>query len=306
MILGIKVGLQKQSFLDITQTNAPFAEVWFNVSQMDDYTELFDTLKARRMQVGLHYWGALEDGTWTNIAYPDTELINRSVSMMQTAIDTASRHGFQYVNIHPGCAARVGIDFDRHRMDLRSAPVPWDQSIPIFLENAKKLNDYACERNVVFTVETLPSRVVKGWYDTAARANPAMIMNVYELPIEALEQAAADGLWIANDFCHTAAIPSSDPSALWQYLKSKTIALAPQTRLIHLGFVTAPFNGTDIHNMLDPTVLNSDSAMPNKLQMIELLRLFQNRDDIWILTEPKDRHVENYFLAKKILEEALR
>ena len=47
MTLGIKIGLQKQSFLDLTQTQAPFAEVWFNVSQTDEYTALFDKLKER-------------------------------------------------------------------------------------------------------------------------------------------------------------------------------------------------------------------------------------------------------------------
>ncbi|MBI5620330.1 hypothetical protein HY949_00950 [Candidatus Gottesmanbacteria bacterium] len=305
MILGIKVGLQKQSFLDITQTNAPFAEVWFNISQADDYTELFDVLKSRRMQVGLHYWGALEDGTWTNIAYPDTALIKRSVSMMQLAIDIAASHGFQYVNIHPGCAARVGIDFHRHQMDLRSSLIPLEQSIPLFVENARSLHTYAQKRGVVFTVETLPSRVVKGWHDDAARKNPAMIMNVHELPIAALEAAFAAGLWIANDFCHTAAIPSDNLNDLWKHLKTKTVMLAPRTRLIHLGFVTPPFNGTDIHNMLDPKLLDCDDAMPNKQQMLELLGVFKNRKDVWILTEPKDGHAENYLLAQNILAEAL-
>ena len=209
------------------------------------------------------------------------------------------------MNIHPGCAARVGIDFEKTRMDLRSAPIPFEQSIPLFIENALELHNYARARGVIFTVETLPSRVVKGWYDHEARVNPTMIMNVYELPIEALEAASAVGLWIANDFGHTAAIPSNNLIDLWKHLKAKTITLAPQTRLIHLGFVTPPFNGTDIHNMLDPKLLDSDDAMPNKKQMIELLKIFKNRDDVWILTEPNGGHTENYFLAQKILVEAL-
>ena len=79
-------------------------------------------------------------------------------------------------------------------MDLRSAPIPFEQSIPLFIENALELHNYARARGVIFTVETLPSRVVKGWYDHEARVNPTMIMNVYELPIEALEAASAVGL----------------------------------------------------------------------------------------------------------------
>ncbi len=39
MILGIKVGPRKQSFLDLELTRAPFAEVWFNINRADEYNE---------------------------------------------------------------------------------------------------------------------------------------------------------------------------------------------------------------------------------------------------------------------------
>lgn len=306
MTLGIKVGPHKQSFLDLAFTRAPFAEVWFNINRADDYNELFDELKRRKMQVGLHFWGALEDGTWTNIAYPDTNLIRESVSMIKKTIDIATSHGFDYVNIHPGCAARVGIDFDANRMDLRSAPIPLEQAIPLFVENALTLHRYAQERDIVFTVETVPSRVVIDWYDDVARNDPDKIMNVYELPIEAIEAAAKAGLWVANDFGHTAAIAADDRQTIVQHLREKTLQLATRTRLIHLGFLIPPFNGTDFHNVLDNPLLETNQSVPNKIQMLELLKLFQSRDDIWILTEPNSRHTENYFLAQKILEEALQ
>ncbi|MBI3955769.1 hypothetical protein HY339_00780 [Candidatus Gottesmanbacteria bacterium] len=305
MTLGIKVGPQKQSFLDLEQTRAPFAEVWFNISRADDYTELFDELKRRRMQVGLHFWGALPDGTWTNIAYPDPDLVNQSLSMMKKTIDIAAHHDFQYVNVHPGCAARVSIDFDANRMDLRSAPIPFDQAIPLFVENAQVLDEYAQDHGIVFTIETVPSRVVMGWYDHAARNDPDKITNVYELPVEAIEAAAKAGLWVANDFGHTAAIAANNQQTVWHHLLGKTQRLAKQTRLIHMGFVTPPYNGTDFHNTLDHPLFDTNQAVPNKKQMIELLRLFTGRDDVWILTEPNRYHTENYFLAQNILAEAL-
>ncbi|MBI3342816.1 hypothetical protein HY087_00505 [Candidatus Gottesmanbacteria bacterium] len=305
MTLGIKVGPHKQSFLDLTQTNAPFAEVWFDIARAHEYTELFDELKRRNMHVGLHYWGALADGTWTNIAYPDANLVTQSVSMMKKTIDVAAHHDFQYVNIHPGCAARVSIDFNANRMELRSAPIPFKQAIPLFVENARTLQDYAQERGIVFTVETVPSRTVDGWYDEVARSDPEKIIHVYELPVEAVVAAANAGLWVANDFGHTAAIAANSQQTLWHYLRAKTKLLAKQTRLIHMGFVTPPYNGTDFHNFLDNPLLDSSKAVPNKKQMIELLRLFTGRDDIWILTEPNGRHAQNYFLAQKILTEAL-
>lgn len=306
MTLGIKVGPQRQSFIDLEQTNAPFAEVWFNISKVDDYSALFDELKRRKMQIGLHFWGALADGTWTNIAYPDRHLINESLTLMKQTVDIAERHAFQYVNIHPGCAARVGIDFEGNSQDLRSDPVPFEQSIPIFVENARVLHDYAKTRGVVFTVETVPSRVVNGWYDDAARQDPNNIINVYELPVDAIVAAARAGLWVANDFSHTAAITKNNRGVLWRYLREKTLALAGRTRLVHLGFLTPPFNGTDFHNALDNPLLDTDQTVPNKKEMIELLRLFRGRDDIWLLTEPNGRHIENYFLAQKILTEALQ
>lgn len=306
MTLGIKVGPQKQSFLDLDQTNAPFAEVWFDVNRADDYTELFVELKRRKMQVGLHFWGALPDGTWTNIAYPDAMLIKESLSMMKKTIDIAAQNGFQYVNIHPGCAARVGIDFDSTRMDLRSDPIPFKQVIPLFLDNARSLHEYAQASGVVFTVETVPSRVVIGWYDDSARHDPDKIMNVYELPVSAIESAAKAGVWVANDFNHTAAIPADDPAYLWRHLREKTRRLRKQTRLIHMGFLTPPFNGTDFHNTLDHPLFDTSQVVPNKKQMIKLLRLFTDRDDVWILTEPNGRHTENYFLAQKILAEAFQ
>lgn len=304
MTLGIKVGPQRQSFIDLEQTNAPFAEVWFNVSRADDYSELFDELKRRKMQVGLHFWGALADGTWTNLAYPDTALINESLAMIQKTIDIAAQNVFQYVNIHPGCAARVGIDFDATRMELQSAPIPFEQATPLFVENARKLHRYSQDRGIVFTVETVPSRVVVGWYDDAARNDPEKIMNVYELPVESVEAAAHAGLWVANDFGHTAAITSDDPGKIWQHLREKTRTMAAQTRLIHLGFLTPPFNGTDFHNTLNNPLLDTNQAIPNKKQMPELLKLFKNRDDVWILTEPNGHHAENFFLAQNILGEA--
>jgi len=39
--------------------------------------------------------------------------------------------------------------------------------------------------------------------------------------------------------------------------------------------------------------------------MIELLKLFRGRHDVWILTEPNDRHAQNYVLAQHILTQAL-
>ncbi|OGG11469.1 hypothetical protein A2Z00_02895 [Candidatus Gottesmanbacteria bacterium RBG_13_45_10] len=302
MKLGIKVNADKASIDRLNETNPAHAEVWFNVNEAKSYTELFDELKLRNMDVGLHFWGTLEGSISPNIAYPDDDLIQKSMDLMRQSIDIAAVNHFQYVNIHPGAQTKSKVNYSQERYDVISAPVDIDKSIPLFLENAKQLSSYAQEKNVVFTVETVPARITQGWYDAQARLQPK---NMYELPVSAIVQAASQGLTVANDFCHTAAnVRADNPNEVWEFLLATTKTLVPKTRVIHLGFVVPPYNGTDLHDSLDNPVLDTDFAVPNKRHMIDLLELFQNRDDIWILVEPKSDHVENYFLAREILQKA--
>lgn len=304
MTLGIKVGPNKQSFVDLAQTNAPFAEVWFNIARADEYTELFDELKRRKAQVGLHFWGVLDGGISAGFGYLDQSILKDSADLVKKTIDIAAANKFQYVNIHPGNRAIVKMDLDRMDYPYVSDPIPLPQAQDIFLKEVTDLHQYAKDRSVVLTVETVSRLVVKtNWYNPASRLKP---LDIYQLPVASIQAAGDHGIAVANDFVHTATDPISDnPQDIWKFLYSTTQTLAPATRLIHLGFLVPPYNGTDNHDSLDNPVLDTDQALPNKRQMIELLKLFQNRDDVWILVEPNGRHGENYFLAQKILDEAL-
>lgn len=305
MILGIKVGPDKQSFLDIAQANAPFAEVWFNINRADDYNDLFSELKRRRMQVGLHFWGILNDGICAGFGYPDKPILNQSAILVKKTIDIAARNAFQYVNIHPGSRAIVKMDLDRMDYPYVSGPIPLPQAQDIFLSEVSKLHTYAHNRGVILTVETVSRLVVKtDWYAPLSRQKP---LDIYQLPVASIQAAGDRGIAVANDFVHTATDPVSDnPQDIWKFLYDATQMLAPVTRLIHLGFLVPPYNGTDFHDHLDNPLFQTNQAIPNKHQMIDLLKFFQNRDDVWILVEPNGRHVENYFLAQKILAEAMK
>lgn len=305
MTLGIKVGPNKQSFVDLAQTNAPFAEVWFNIARVDEYNELFDDLKRRKMQVGLHFWGVLDGGISAGFGYPDQSILKDSADLVKKTIDIAAANKFQYVNIHPGNRAIVKMDLDRMDYPYVSDPIPLLQAQTIFLDQVTKLNQYAKDCGVVLTVETVSRLLPKSdWYNPESRLKP---LDIYQLPVASVQAAGNHGVTIANDFVHTATNPISDnPQDIWEFLYSTTQRLAPATRLIHLGFLVPPYNGTDNHDSLDNPALNTDQALPNKRQIIELLKLFQNRDDVWILVEPNGRHAENYFLAQKILLEALQ
>ena len=300
MILGIKVGPQPQSFLDLETANPPFAEVWFNIEKKDEvYPELFAEMKKRSMQVGLHFWGRTTDGTWTNICHSDTELVHESMSLITETIDIAARNGFAYVNIHPSNRAKCRINFETHIIEPFTEPLPEDLSENIFIEHATKLHEYATARGVVLTVETAPPKETRDWTNPAGRG---AAYDIYTLDNRMLMTLAQKGIAIANDFGHTVcSLTTNDRPSIMTYLTAMTRDLAPMTRLIHLGYVVPPYSGCDFHDHLDNPIFDTTAAIPNKQEMKQLLTQFKNRTDVWVLVEPNGRHPENYQFAKDLL-----
>jgi Xylose isomerase-like TIM barrel len=302
MKLGIKVGPQKESYERIARSDAEFVEIWYNANTPEAYTELFDELKRRNTPAGLHFWAALPDKTLTNLAYPDKHLINETIRLIQATIDTAAHINAPYVNIHPGGQCKTVVDFATNSYISISDPAPFEASKQLFLEHVHALHDYANQRGVILTVETVPLHEMNDWYNPASRNHP---IETGLLPASVLLEAAANGTWIANDFCHTAAHVISDtPEPVWSYLKDVSTKLAPYTRLIHVGFVVPPYTGTDFHDAFNNLLFETNLAIPNKSQTIELLKLFNHRDDVYVLAEPIHNHVENYLFLKKLLQEA--
>lgn len=302
MKLGIKVNADAHSFDRLRGADPDLAEVWFNANEPDRYTDLFDELRRRGCEVGLHFWGTVSGTVLPNISYPDATIIDASMTLIKHTIDIASNRGFQYVNIHPGSSALLTVDFKKERYDILKPAADLDDAIERFLTNVSELQDYAQKKDIVFTVETVPLRITDGWYTADARSHPKQ---VHELPIAAIVRAASAGIAVANDFCHTAAsIITEDASSVWRFVHGMTTLLAPMTRLIHIGFVMPPFNGTDNHDQLDNPILDTSNAVPNTHQLIELLKIFSDRSDVWILAEPNNQHVKNYLLVKKLLERA--
>lgn len=251
------------------------------------------------MQVGLHFWGQVADGTWTNICHDDTALVCESMALMKETIDIAARNSFQYVNIHPSNRAKCRIDFEKHSIQAYTDPLPEALCERIFTENALVLHEYAKQKNVVFIIETAPHREVDDWTDTKHRNRTH---EIFTLDTRVLIELAKQGVWIANDFGHTGcAVISDDRRAVCDYLFTTTNTLAPQTRLIHLGFIVPPYSGTDFHDQLYNPIFDTDAAVPNKQEIKQLLQLFSKRNDIWILAEPNGNHPQNYELAKELI-----
>ena len=304
MKLGIKVGPQKQSIDDLDHTNAPFAEVWFQIDKKDDYNELFSYLTNKRIDTGLHFWGLTHRGFMPSLAHDDPLLIKESVALIRQTIDVASEHHFSYVNIHPGTRTKVVMDFEKETFTPKSDPTSVARGQTLFLEHVLELSSYAKTKNVVLTVETVNINVTNHWRADAAasRLHP---FSLHELPIETLLLAGTQGVALANDFGHTASTIISDSAQeVWSHLKTKTKELFPYTRLLHIGFIMSPYNGTDFHDHLDNPIFETSEAVPNKNQMIELLKLFKNQSDVWALAEPNGQHSKNYFIAQKILTKA--
>lgn len=303
MKLGIKVGPRQNSITDLKETHAPFAEVWFRIDKQDDYTELFSYLIQQKIDTGLHFWGLTHDGLVPGIAYDDPRYIHESIDLFKQTIDIAAKNGFSYVNIHPGFQTRVACEYTNlifSRVD--DCVTPYEQAARIFLEHVDLLDTYAKQNHVLLTVETTPLMVQSG--SLHDKTNRASVDDFKEfsylgLPVETLQFA------IANDFGHTAAnCISQTPEPVWDFLLQKTIALAPQTKLLHIGYIVPPFNGTDFHDQMDNPIFETNRSVPNKNQILELLKLFKHRDDVRGLVEPDGQHPKNYFLTQKLLANA--
>jgi hypothetical protein len=303
MKLGIKVGPNPSSFHDLDITNPDMCEVWFDVNRKDEYADLFTKLKTMHIDVGLHFWGVLPDETWANIAYPDKTLNDASYALIEKTIDIAASHGFKYVNIHPGQRARISLNLSTYTFIVLAPPVDERIATENFLTHATRLSEQARNLGVTLTVETVPARVKNNHRRDANTYTD--VMDVYELGLYAIRQTAHAGIAIANDFCHTAAsFIDADRTHVWRNVLQTTTDLAAQTRLLHLGFLIPPYNGTDFHGDLDHPAFGTSEAIPNASEFITMLKLFANRPDVWALVEPETDHIKNYLLAKNYIETA--
>jgi sugar phosphate isomerase/epimerase len=302
MKLGIKVAPGNAWKRNVEVTRPQMVEIWYNAGKPADYDQMFAYLSARDIDIGLHYWGAIPNNILTNISYPDPSVTKPSLELMYATIDVAAAHRCVYVNVHPDLYSLLHVNFDTMDIRVASKPANPNTAKKLFTKHITDLSRYAKSRGVILTVETVPMRDTPTWRPDRNRHE---VIDTHQMQIDLLTDLARRGVAIANDTGHTACnLISNNREAIWRFLYTMTRTLAPVTRLIHLGFIVPPYNGVDFHDSLNNPVLNSDDAIPNKTEMIKLLKIFANRDDVYILVEPKTDHVKNYFLARGILESA--
>lgn len=297
MIAGIKIGLEDYKE-KIPLTRAKFAEVYFRFDKSELYPDLFLTLKQKGLAAGLHYWGTVRNNFLYNLAHPNKEIRQETLAQIKQTIEIACCYKLKYVNVHPGNYRLVKINLNQHTFEDGGYAVDKKIGWEILLENIKILHRYALERNVLFLVETVPKYYSPVWYSLRSRLKP---LDLADPDVKTLIDIANKGFFVANDLGHTLANEVSDNrSYLFKKLKERTVLLAKQTKLIHINTVNPPFNGTDTHN----GILESDfqaGVLPTKSQLKEILSLFKNRNDVFLIPEPLEKHEENFLVLQEII-----
>jgi len=249
-------------------------------------------LRAKNIPFGLHYWHVLENGIEPNLAYERDRIAEKTEASMRETIDIAQEVGATYVNIHPGAYSLRELNLDKqYTRTFHDKTISVEEGNLSVEERSKRLNKYAISKNILFLLETLPRNEVARWLGSG-REN---VKSGNSVTLDVLEKLGIDGLFLNNDFGHTVAqCLSETPTEIYQYLLDWTKKLAPFTKLLHINTVRPPFNGTDSHN----GVLEEDftlNVVPNRAQLIELLRLFKDREDVWIIPEPEtEKMVDNF------------
>lgn len=283
----------------VLEDGAKLAEMWFRIDKAHEYADKFAWLAQQKVSVGLHHWGIIEGSYKTNLASVNELIRKATIQQVKDTIDVGARIDCVYVNVHCGAQGTEKIAFDPYRQEL--LPIDFSDTTMaerLLMESAKEIFEYAQQRSVVLTIETLP----KLEQTDHTRAHTHDAKNIHHRILLKLKSI---GGYIANDIVHTGTQLFKDSVQLdqsWQELLAFTQEAADITRLLHINTVTEPFDGTDSHNGM----LAEDfaaGAWPSLEQIKELLRLFKDRDDVFVIPEPRDNMQKNYRALVNLCQE---
>ncbi len=304
MKLGIKTGLKNNWKNDIQTVQPDFCELWFNSTKIKEYVPMLDYLKRNNIGIGLHFWGSLPDGTLTNIAYPDSDVLAQSKNLIKKTIDIGSRYNTLYINLHPTGTVITKVDFDKELFKPYSQKIALNTSLTILEQSLSELTDYAFQKGTILTIESTPKMALgQNWHGKESRLNP---VNIGEFTVSEVEPLFKQftNLYFANDFGHSSAnFIDKDRNVIVRELFNIARRLVNITRLLHISYIVPPYNGTDYHGCLYNEEFNTDAAIPNYMEMLELLKLFVNREDVYALVEPESDHVGNFYTLKKLVDQ---
>ncbi len=304
MKLGIKIGLRSNWKNDILKTRPEFCEIWYDSRKFDAYEDLFLFLKKEHIPSGLHFWGATADNTLCNLAYPDTEILQTSRKFSKKTLEIAASHNALYVNFHPCGRLLSRVDFEKEEFTPYTKEIKASESIKILTESFTELASLSHALGVTLTIESTPRRALGNpWSGKLGRYKP---VSIGEFLVEEFEPLITqiDELYFANDFGHTCGnVITDDKHIVLEMLVNIARRLAYKTKLLHVGYIIPPYNGTDFHGCLYNDEFTTSTAVPNRDEMKDLLKIFLKRDDVLALVEPEKDHIGNYATLKQLVSE---
>lgn len=296
---GIKIGPEISWKEKLESTQAKYCEVWYRVDWESKYDDMFVYLKKNQIRTGLHYWAMIDNTYMPNLAYPEPSIWKPTLETMMQNIDVAAKHAFEYVNIHIGNFALVAHDLDKHAIScVQDSEVEPGVATKTFEEHAQTLHAYAEKNRVELIVENIPP------YNSKLEGHHEEVVPAFALDSHVLEDIAKRvGLHTNLDLGHVMAeAPAQTSEGLSSYLFERAKALQPYTALIHANTNIPPFTGTDSHDGITDDDF-ARNVIPTKNQFIALLKLFTTQNDVWVVNEPKNQHIENYHALVAILHQ---
>jgi len=302
---GIKVGptdgiqILKQSGSSRAQRGAKYCEIYHRLDWQKKYLPLFEFLNKNKINFGLHFWAMVDEKYFPNLLSSDNNIAQQTFQLIKKTIDIASKFNAYYVNFHPESYNDAFLDLDNQKIKVIKKNFNKEQQFENLVKYLKKINQYAKKKQIVPFIETVPKfmptdfkKIKKG------RLNPQKAIG---LETEGYLKLSKMGFPICLDFGHTMGqLITGDREKLFNYLYNTAKKLKKSIGLIHVTTNAPPFNGTDSHN----GVLEKDfqqGVVPNKKQLIKLLKLFKDKN-VWLIPEPpKGEMLQNHYALKKIV-----
>lgn len=277
-------------------------EVWFRVDKHKEYAKYLQWLKKHDITIGLHHWAVCKNNIKNNLSTHHPEVRNETIAQMKKSIDIGSEYGCVYVNIHPGARYLEKVTLSPWASVLLPEKEPTEQTEAdrLMTEAAVELNKYAQSKGITFIVETLCGA------ECVVGGNRNNVYKPGNSSLELMKNLVANNINIGNDLVHTVTASEyktpPDKQDMWQVLLDFTEETKEATKLLHINTLLPPYNGTDSHDGITDQDFTT-GVFPNRDQIKTILSLFKERDDVYLVPEPKQNMKQNHLALKKMITE---
>ena len=300
MNVGFKTGPKnwEEGMRIVTEHGARLCEMWFRIDRAAAYDDRLSWLKKHEVRTGLHHWGVAAGKYKTNLATNNTDIRQETIQQIKDTIDVGAKIDCAYVNAHPGAAQVEKLDLVGETQEPVAGEITDpEESAALFLSAAEGLQAYAVKKGVLLTLETLPAREQYALGDRSRLYNPCNV------PLAVMGKLGAQGNFLANDTTHTLAavsVQASNQENLWQTFMQFARAAAPFTHLLHINTLLLPHDGSDSHDGVTADDFAKNVA-PTREQILEFLRVFAGREDVFVIPEPRNHMKENYLALQALV-----